>query len=371
MTKSKKIVSLLLLLAMVVSLFGAMAMTASASPGTASTCSIPVTKTFLGEDSIVSALRGTYTFTVTPGAAIPASKILAGPAITSGGTLTLTKNSSSSTLTGNIQWGFDLGTAPGIYHYVIKETPGNDGTGNTNLIAYDKSEYDVFVQVGYDQNEQLVVIGTYVYKAKDKNGNTVSYTYGVTSKSDVAFENAVKSDEVYVTKIVTGNMGDQNKSFNFTATIAPTTTEASTYIPVANLSWTCKIYNVETNEVVSTSTGTGGTINFALKHNQQAWISSIPVGYTVTVTEADYSSDGYTTTISDDDSDIEATVNGKTASAVMEGDALNFDICYTNRNEQTITGVFMSYAPYIAVLLAVFGLGIAYVVMKKRAQIDG
>ena len=97
-------------------------------------------------------------------------------------------------------------------------------------------------------------------------------------------EDARKSGGLTISKTVTGNMGSKDREFEFTVEIKDGNT------PLNNVS-----YNY-TGTKSGTLTFTDGKATFTLKHNDEITIQGLPSGVTYTVTEKDYSKDGYSTT---------------------------------------------------------------------------
>lgn len=116
---------------------------------------------------------------------------------------------------------------------------------------------------------------------------------GNTAKK-VSFTNTYKRKDktLTVSNTVTGNMGDTNKDFFYTLTLKNSDGTA---------------YTGDKGDLTATTATTGGTektltadtngnYTFTLKHGEQLNFT-LPYGCTYSVTEADYSTDGYKTTV--------------------------------------------------------------------------
>ncbi|MDO4504999.1 MAG: fibro-slime domain-containing protein [bacterium] len=85
---------------------------------------------------------------------------------------------------------------------------------------------------------------------------------------------APKTGNLTVSKTVAGNAGETDKEFHFTVTLGDTTVGGK----------------------YGDMTFTGGKATFTLKHNERKTATGLPAGITYTVTEDDYSDDGYVAT---------------------------------------------------------------------------
>lgn len=176
----------------------------------------------------------------------------------------------------------------------------------------------------------------------DKDGyKTGEIAQAVTLKGNtarkVSFTNVYKRKDktLTVSNTVTGNMGDTNKAFNYTLTLKDS--EGNPY----------------TDDLTVTTTTTGGTektltadangnYTFTLKHGEQLKFT-LPYGCTYSVTEADYSTDGYKTTVKATDGAGTAASNvtlNQTARQASGTLTANTTVAYTNtKSAQPPTGV--------------------------------
>ena len=146
---------------------------------------------------------------------------------------------------------------------------------------------------------------TFTESGYDAEGHTVSINGSATASSQTATAAETPGTASFVneytrnpgglelTKKVSGTGADQTKEFVFTIELtAPTgTTLAETY-PVL------KTGEDETSLTLDRTDGnTKASITVSLKHNQSWEIKDLPVGTGYTITETDYSGDGYTQSI--------------------------------------------------------------------------
>ena len=216
-------------------------------------------------------------------------------------------------------------SAPGIYRYTVSEVKGNyEG------VQYDETtkNFDVYVNSDGD---------VYAYTFTDAGAEDGKDDGVFTNKYD---ENTGLGD-LKITKEVTGNQG--NKSQEFTFTIGVDGADGEQYHVV---------YGSE-NTVVELNSGE--TKEIQLSDGETATIYGLSASDVYTVTEADYSSQGYDTTINEQDTN---TVTGTL------GDA--DEIKVVNEKEATTpTGIVTDIAPYVIMVAAAVVLGFAF--LRKRS----
>ena len=129
----------------------------------------------------------------------------------------------------------------------------------------------------------------------------------------VAYTNTRDIGDLVITKTVTGSGREEDKLFDFTVTLKNATVDLNKTFGDVTFS---PVTEGDTHEVQAT---------FALKHGESKNITGIPVGTTYTVTEADYTADGYTVTKTGDTGTI----------AVEEGTATRptFTAAFTNNRD--------------------------------------
>lgn len=250
--------------------------------------------------------------------------------------------SASYTKTGKIKVDATKFTEPGVYHYLVTETQGN-----YNGITYDVTPRHVYVYVvnGTDGYEvQAVKVVKDGEKDKADNLKIVnSYGDGTTPDDDV--------HDFIIKKTVTGNQGNKNKEFDFTVTIDGDDTDKAgkeKYKAVKTPKTGDPIIMHITDEEAAT---------FTLMDGETLHIYGLSENDEYTVTEADYSTEGYTTSVKD-----------KNAKGKLEADGVVVEFI-NDKNVGPATGVAMTFAPYVLLVAAAGGLG-AVVLGKKKREDD-
>lgn len=181
----------------------------------------------------------------------------------------------------------------------------------------------------------------------DASGNAINYTAAEepvagyeTTVDGTTITNTLKTYSLDVSKIVTGNFGDVNKEFSFTAKLLTGADAATT---------------------VTTGSFENGTTSFTLKHNGTQKLTGIPYGYKVLVEEI--SPSPYTVTNNSAEGAAETATIG--AFGVMADDSAA--VTFTNTyNAQIDTGVDLDTIPYVVMLLSIFGAGALWLIGRRR-----
>ena len=251
--------------------------------------------------------------------------------------------SASYTKTGKIKVHPEVFTEPGIYHYLVTDTQGT-----YNGITYDVTPRHVYVYVvnktdgkdGYEVEAVKVVKDGEKDKADDLK---IVNTYGDGTQDDDIHDFIIK-------KTVTGNQGNKNKPFEFTVTIDGDDTDKA---------------GKEKYKAVKTSKTGDSTImhiideeakTFTLMDGETLHIYGLSENDEYTVTETDYSAEGYTTTVPDN-------AKGELTKDETMVEFIN------DKNVGPATGVAMTFAPYVLLVAAAGGLG-AVVLGKKKREDD-
>lgn len=292
-----------------------------------------------------------FSFTITEGDASTFEGAVVSAGVKDGLTLDTANNFSfapgdkvlaSYTKTGKIKVDATKFTEPGVYHYLVTETQDTyDG------ITYDVTPRHVYVYVvngtdGYEVEAVKVVKDGDT--AKEDNLKIVnSYGDGSTPNDDI--------HDFIIKKTVTGNQGHKNKPFSFTVTIDGDDADkegAEKYMAVK----TPKTGEAETIHITD-----GLTQTFTLMDGETLHIYGLSEKDKYTVTETDYSADGYTTTVKEDNAEGFLTADGITVEFINHKDV------------GPATGVAMTFAPYVLLVAAAGGLG-AVVLGKKKREDD-
>ena len=204
-------------------------------------------------------------------------------------------------------------------------TPGNDGTytftfnGLSPNTAYSVTESNADVE-GYELTttpSTLPVSGSVAGDATETVHITNSYT--------------PSNRTITLKKVVAGNMGDTNKEFKF-----------------------------------SVSGGNATITKSTLKNDEEATITA-KVGQEITITEDDYTSDGYTTTA---EGVTDGTYNERDHSytfTVTKDMSTSTVITFTNtKTIQPPNGITTTIAPYAIMVVLAAGAGVYFVYSRRR-----
>ena len=148
-----------------------------------------------------------------------------------------------------------------------------------------------------------------------------------------------------MTKTVAGHLGDRTKDFRFTVTL----TKQADLLMNSTIGLT--VAGVEQRDFAPDWDDSGVcTVSFSLKHGQTASLTNLPYGMTYTVTEDDYTAEGYTTAKTGD-------------SGTISADAVT--AAFTNTKGGTVdTGVLLDSAPYVVLLLLAAGGAVLF--LRRR-----
>lgn len=246
----------------------------------------------------------------------------------------LEKADGTTTITAPLSAVLDVSkfTAPGIYRYKITQTPPQlDGLS----VTHNELFLDVYVE-NVENGSPGYVVG----------GCTLNTAAGSGYKTS-GFENEYVTHKLTIEKVVAGNQGDKNKDFGFTVTIKGTDGEAYKYATVKG--------GTTSNEIKAES---GTAIRVSLKNGESVIVYGLSSKDTFTVTEKDYSSDGYTTSykIGDGTSSTEGSSIAETA--IGDSDTT---VIFTNTKHATVpTDVIRTVAPYVAIVAFAAVMGVVF-----------
>lgn len=234
-------------------------------------------------------------------------------------------------------------TAPGLYHYIVTEKD----TSYTG-IAKDTKTYDLYVLVAVDEDKDSVD-GLYIA------GATFSHMDGDAKLTGMT--NTYTTHNITLSKTVTGNQGDKNKYFEFTVTIN-NAIPGTVYNVTGNFTATTDLNGDEQIDNPTTLTATAGTVEqkYYLKDGQNIVINGVADGSNYSITETNYTNDGYVTTVPEN-------ADGAIADA-------DVSVTFTNtKNGNVPTGILLETAPYMilgAVVLA--GIVVLFVTRRRRSH---
>ncbi len=286
----------------------------------------------ISKEANVFAPAAEFSFAVTPGSASDAADgapaIYAGPegGVTAGAPITSAPAAGDigeNTVTvGTSELSIDASkfTEPGIYRYVITETASDyDGmaysTETKNFDVYVDSECSVY---------------SYAFVNADGNGG----------KDDGIFENVYETNDLTLKKIVAGNQGNKNKEFTFTITASGAEGE-----------WYYVTFGDGTTPL---TLKTGEAAQITLSNEETAKIWGLSGSDSYQIEEADYSADGYVTTIGEEET--------RTASGSISED-LAIEVTNT-KNAASPTGVIAEVSSFL-IMIAAAGM-LAVLFLRKR-----
>lgn len=224
----------------------------------------------------------------------------------------------------------------GIYTYTIQPQEGT-----TAGVAYYTEDIRLVITVieAADGQRRIAAIHTESGQPGDtEKSNDIEYTYSAGSLD--------------VKKVVTGNLGDRDKEFNVTVTFtAPAGKEMKSVISYTD--GTAK--TIETSAWTEKDGSKQAEVTIALKHDETVTFTNIPYDVTYTVTEADYTSEGY---------DEENIVYSDDANKKIDS-ATDTVTITNNKGTGVDTGVVLDSLPYV-LLIAVAVVGVVAFTAKKR-----
>ena len=217
----------------------------------------------------------------------------------------------------------------GIYTYKITES-----AGSTAGVTYNGQALYLKITVLQPEGEGKVrVAAVHLGSADGSKQDNILNTYS--------------AGTLNVTKTVAGLLGDRDKDFRFHVTL----TRQSGYDMNSTIGFS--VAGMDQSFTPVWDDNGQCTVDFTLKHGQTASLTNLPYGMSYTVTEDDYTGEGYTTAVTGDSGTIEA------AAATAE---------FTNTKGGSIdNGVLLDSAPY-AVLLTMAVAGGAAMFLRRRSQ---
>lgn len=349
-----------------------------------------------------------FTFTITPGDAVPANPETKMPAIYAGiGQPTVTKaeftpDDTATTEVKDNEVTLESGeafakkavtvdfssvnfTAPGIYRYTITE---NDPTSQSGVEIEGNSTRTLDVYVEYtDDSATNLAVTHYVLQDGTDNPNTATKSKG--------FTNTYTTYDLTLTKKVTGNQGDRDKFFRFTVEISNAVpgTVYDVVIPTTDtpqqddLEQGDNLSSVNSNRLTvgaaeSPSTTGSVTGTYYLKSGQSIVIQGLTKDTKYTIEEKSYSTDGYSTAYSVEVGGkevVQSTTSNSTGDRKMSIDAMEPDgtattgdntVTFTNTKSGTVpTGILLETAPYLILgAVVVAGLVVLFATRRRRTR---
>lgn len=337
--------------------------------GYTDTSSFTFTKHYVLEGDTTNGKSPAETFTVTAApysfANVPASANMTTATMPTISTITVSANTGAADTdnTTNVTADVTLPTYSyvGDYWYELKET-----AGNTAGVTYDDKSYYLHVQVlNNDDLSGLIRLVTLHDSAPNSNG-----TPSTDNKND-GITNTYSNGSLSVKKEVKGNMGDKHQTYTATVVFEST-------LPVkSEIKYTDE--TVKTLVFDTTANASGkytATATLTLSKDETVTFTNIPYGVTYTVTEDDYSADGYAHSFTFDSdattesSDTVTAEGGTWSNAKATGSISDASDAVTIINEKDVTvdvGVILDNAQYFALFgIAAAGLAGVFIIRRKK-----
>ena len=238
--------------------------------------------------------------------------------------------------TGDITIALPQYSKTGVYEYTLKEVANNYAG-----VTYFGNTIRLVVSVVNGTNNTLRVAAVHA-EGVDENGRPLG------SKTDT-FTNTYTANTITVSKTVTGNLGDKTKDFKFTINFEKAENEKAP---------TAITYTVNDNTHTVAFADGKASVEFTLHDGQSLSFVNVPAGVKYTVTEDNYTEDGYTTKVN-------GTNGNATEKITMTGEAATHTF-ENNKGADIDTGVILDNAPYIALLAIVAIGGVALMLNKRR-----
>lgn len=305
---------------------------------------------------VATPVTNTFTYTITPDDSNPEGGASNVPTSVTMEFNSVTPDSNNyATETATIDFSGATFTKIGDYKFLVEETGSTDTT--TYPVSTDK--YYIYVQVRNEVDENDIPTGNIVATLVSQ----ANLTTDLDTKTDIVFPAESNFTNLTLSKTVTGNMANLDEYFKFKLEINGTSgdeyvilgqddtvTYGDTQIT------TDSTYNVGEDNYVYLKNGQTITIG-----TTEGGLNQIKVGTTYKIIEQDATD--YETYI--DESDVNNKESAeKTASAAEEENATTYE---NHKEQESITGVFISIAPFvIAILIAVIGI----MAIKKSSSKD-
>ena len=223
-------------------------------------------------------------------------------------------------------------TGVGEYYYTLTESSNKKVGG----VTYDNTELTLKVQVTNGES------GGFEYHCAVYNGNEKVVEPTIT--------NAYAGGVLKISKAVAGNLGDQNKYFDFTVKLTPADSETDypESFAVSGSSYGENPTTIDFDE---------NGYTFKIRHGETLNIE-LPNGVGYEITEAKVGD--YTTTVNGEDTNsASGTINGDVTQAFVN-----------TKGAQIDTGITTDNLPYIVLMGIVVLAGVAMIAKRRMAHND-
>ena len=248
---------------------------------------------------------------------------------------------------------------PGIYRYIITE----NATSQNGITNDTTNTRTLDVHVAYKEGSDTILeVTDYAFyltapTTNDDFKNTAK-VYG--------FTNTYATNNLTLEKQVTGNQGDRDKYFKFTVSITGAVAGTVYDVDLSNADSTPNVNGGTTNPNRLVATDGTVTATYYLKDDQSITIKGLTRDTHYTITEESYSSDGYTTTNTVDETD---SFQGDTTGDETMGN-LSHEVVFTNHKEGIVpTGILIETGPYILMgAVVIIGLVALLATSRRRSR---
>lgn len=222
----------------------------------------------------------------------------------------------------------------GYYFYKFQEVEGNSAG-----VTYNTDPYYIRVAVAYNSSTKALEISNVTMF-----NNSWEKVTGI--------ENHYSAGKLTIQKIVTGNMANNDDTFNVTVR----------FTPKDGTKLRSKIIGSTSDSALGNVTISGNedeqTATFKVKAETKVMFANLPAGVTYTVEEEQ--ANGYDKPV--------YKVNGKenVKNGTISGGSTDEAVITNNKGTQIDTGVFMNNLPYLLVLIFAAACGVGFMVSKKR-----
>lgn len=243
-------------------------------------------------------------------------------------------------------------TASGITKDITIELPTYEKVGVYEYTLHEVNRNNAGVTY-YENNIKLVV--TVIQGENGKLRIAAVHTEAANGEKSDTFENTYSANSLPVKKVVTGNLGDQDKLFNVTVTLTNNTGKTMSSdisYKVGEATNTIKASDWENNIA---------TAEINLKHDQTIIFTNLPFGVTYDVTEADYTKakGGYDAPV------YTYTNTNKTVNKTSQNVTIT-----NNKGGEIDTGINLTTLPYILVFAGVIVIAGAAFITRRRKYED-
>ena len=267
-------------------------------------------------------------------------------------------------------------THAGYYAYTIKEKENTYTTNSTEVMAYSKAEYVIFVEVKNNtaNTNGLQIASIQGMKTVDNDGSDITDVKVATGvdNTEIDFRNVYsKNSGLTISKTVTGDLGSHTQAFPFSLTLTKPAIlkELKDMGVTVPGTYSVTLPNGDPLNFTFGDDTAAASGSFSLKHGESISFSNLPVGMKYTLSENDGAAiTHYNTyiTVQENGTAFEK-VTGVTVSDKLVGEGVNKADVENNYSANPITGIISNNLPFV-VLIGVAVLGVAVYMIVKRSR---